>query len=107
MSACFKLGDLAVTVNSRAPILNNGHVVRIVRVLGSVPRWKMEFGYEIERLDGQPFIVVTNNLGVPGIPGGKRCAAHHWQLRPLVETLPRGRARSRAKSSKRELETTE
>jgi hypothetical protein len=88
MSHRFQRGELAVTVNSRAPLLNNGHVVRIVRVLGPVPRQGIEFGYEIERIDGQPFVFTYNRqLGIP-VPGGKRTIAPHWQLRRPADAGP-------------------
>jgi hypothetical protein len=82
----FKVGDLAVTINSRVPLLNDNHVVRIVRVIGPEPFLEIEFGYQIERIDGQNFVFVTdiNNFTVPG---GKLAKAHHWQLRPLVKNF--------------------
>lgn len=54
----FRKGDLAVTVNSRAPLLNNGHIVRIVEVAGPVPEHKVEFGYYVERINGRRFVFV-------------------------------------------------
>jgi hypothetical protein len=70
-SQLFKRGDLAVTVNSRAPILNNGHIVRIVEVLGPMPERDIEFGYGIERIDGQPFVLVIDKDTKIPVPGKK------------------------------------
>ena len=53
----FKLGDLAVTCNSRAPLLNDNHVVRITKVAGPIPDQEIDFGYLIERIDGQNFVL--------------------------------------------------
>jgi hypothetical protein len=87
-SQLFKRGDLAVTVNSRAPILNNGHIVRIVEVLGPMPERDIEFGYGIERIDGQPFVLVIDKDTKIPVPGKKQAIAHWWQLRRLAESYP-------------------
>jgi hypothetical protein len=95
-SKLFNRGDLAVTVNSRAPLLNNGHIVRIVEVLGPMPERDIEFGYGIERIDGQPFVLVVNKDSKLPEPGKKRAIAHWWQLRPLLDnySLAEGRVTS-------------
>jgi len=88
----FKLGDLAVTCNSRAPLLNDNHVVRITKVAGPIPDQEVDFGYLIERIDGQNFVLEFDaELRIPK-PAGKRVIAHHWQLRPLVKSLPNSEA---------------
>ncbi len=84
----FKRGDLAVTVNSRAPILNDGHIVRIAEVLGAMPERDIEFGYGIERIDGQPFVLVLKKDSKIPVPGEIRAIAHWWQLRRLADSYP-------------------
>ncbi len=89
----FRRGDLAVTCNSKAPLLNDNHIVRITSVVGPSHDQEVEFGYQIERIDGQNFVLEFNvELRIPR-PGGKRVIAHHWQLRPLVKSLPKSEAR--------------
>jgi len=96
-STHFKRGDLAAIVNSRVPLLNDGHIVRIIGVEGPVPECKMVFGYRIERLDGQPFAFVFDySLNIP-VPGGKITLAHHWQLRRLAESGPKVDSDARSK----------
>ena len=87
-SKLFNRGDLAVTVNSRAPLLNDGHIVRIVEVLGPMPERNIEFGYGIERIDGQPFVLVLKKDSKIPVPGEKRAIAHWWQLRRLADSYP-------------------
>lgn len=82
-------GDLAVTVNSRAPSVNNGHIVRITTVIGPIPERNIEFGYEIERLDGQPFALMRHRRFDFPVPGERWAIAHQWQLRRLVESDPK------------------
>jgi hypothetical protein len=89
----FKQGDLAVTVNSRAPLLNSGHVVQILKVVGPVPERKIEFGYEIERIDGLRFLCIRTRDGGLRMPGGFRTIAHQWQLRPIAKQGPGTAAR--------------
>ena len=79
----FVKGDLALTCNSRAPLVNNGHLVTILEVLGPELDFGFAFAYVIERVDGQPFAVACK----PGTPipvaGGCRVLAEQQQLRPL------------------------
>jgi len=89
----FRKGDLAVTVNSRAPLLNNGHIVRIVEVAGPVPEYKVEFGYYVERIDGRRFVFIRGPDGEPVVPRAREVLAHHWQLRPLAKNGPGATAR--------------
>ncbi len=42
----FSAGDLAVTINSKAPLLNSGHIVR------PVLEWDVPFGCPVKRPDG-------------------------------------------------------
>jgi hypothetical protein len=84
----FKRGDLAVTVNSRAPLLNNGHIVQIVEVMGAIWDFGIEFGYLVERIDGLPFLVARSPAGEPRFTGGVQVYAHHWQLRPITRKSP-------------------
>ena len=50
----FQVGDMALTIDLTVSA-SNGHVVRVLKVLGPIPERQTEFGYEVERLDGQPF----------------------------------------------------
>jgi hypothetical protein len=79
----FQPGDLAITCNSRAPSVNDGHLVTIVEVLGPRPDLGLEFAYLIERVDGQAFGIVCQP-GTP-IPGGpaRQAMAGQQHLRPL------------------------
>lgn len=81
----FQVGDLAITCNSRAPSVNDGHLVTILEVLGPRPGWNLSFGYEIERVDGQPF-GISSDAGSP-MPGRprQRVAADQHNLKPLRE----------------------
>ncbi len=88
----FSKGDFAITANSRAPSVNNGHLVIVREVCGPMPEHGLEFGYRIERVDGEAFAVTC----IPGttMPGcGKQqsyAGQHH--LRPLGGA-PRWKAR--------------
>lgn len=79
----FQRGEFAVTCNTRAPLINDGHLVRIVEVAGPMPGDGLAFAYVIERVDGEPFM-----LGIrPGSPaptwGGLQLLADQRNLRPL------------------------
>ena len=89
----FKQGDLAVTVKSRMPLLNDGHVVRILRVAGPVPDRGVEFGYCIERIDGQRFVFVRSPSGDPTPSRTHQVLVPHWQLRPILKKGPGASAR--------------
>ena len=79
----FKEGDLAVTCNSRAPLVNDGHLVRIVAVIGPEPELGLEFGYFIERVDGQPFALACKSGSPMPVAGAVELFAEHSKLRPL------------------------
>ena len=81
----FNVGDLAVTINSKAPLLNDGHIVRILRVVGPVPEWGMSFGYFVERVDGQPFAMYVAQPSGELRFGTARTVADQSKLRPLGE----------------------
>ena len=81
----FNTGDLAVTINSKAPLLNDGHIVRILRVVGPVPEWDMPFGYVVERIDGQPFAMYVAQPSREVRFGAPRTVADQSKLRPLGE----------------------
>lgn len=74
----FRVGDLAITINTRLPEINDGHLVRIVEVCGPVPKFGLSFAYAIERVDGK--LLFTREMRM------ERCVlASHHQLRPLRE----------------------
>ena len=81
----FAKGDLALTCNSRAPLINDGHLVTILEVIGPDPGFGLSFAYLVERVDGADFLIAAR----PGIPmptgGGPRVLADQHQLRPLRE----------------------
>ena len=81
----FNVGDLAVTINSNAPLLNDGHIVRILRVVGPVPEWDMPFGYFVERVDGQLFAMYVAQPSREVRFGAPRTVADQSKLRPLEE----------------------
>ncbi|MGE0873407.1 MAG: hypothetical protein AB7O31_01920 [Burkholderiales bacterium] len=92
----FQKGDFAFTTNSRAPGVNNGHLVIVREVCGPMPERGLDFAYLIERVDGEPFALVCQ----PGSPmpmrGGPDAYAGQQHLRPLGGP-PRWKAR-RARS---------
>jgi len=45
-------GDLAITCNTKMSHLNDGHLVRILEVVGPVPNLDLAFAYRVERVDG-------------------------------------------------------
>ena len=52
----FKVGDLAVTQRSRAPLLNDGHTVVVLQALVLQVEGRGAIDYcVIRRIDGQPF----------------------------------------------------
>ncbi len=83
----FAKGDLAITCNSLAPLLNNGHLVAILEVWGPGARSGIAFAYLVERVDGQPFAIGFK----PGTPipvaGCRQVIGDQHQLRPLLERL--------------------
>lgn len=81
----FMQGDLAVTCNTRAPLVNDGHLVRILLVWGEDPELGLEFAYEVERVDGKPFALARRAPSPMPTAGSHRLLADHWQLRPLQE----------------------
>ena len=88
----FNKGDFAFTCNSRAPSVNDGHLVSIVDVLGPLPSHGLAFAYLVERVDGKPFeILCQAGTPMPG-PGAQRAFADQYHLRPLGQRrLPRAR----------------
>ncbi len=88
----FQKGDFAFTTNSRAPSVNNGHLVIVREVCGPMPERGLDFAYRIERVDGEPFALLCQ----PGSPmpmrGGPFAYAGQQHLRRLGEA-PRARAR--------------
>jgi hypothetical protein len=83
----FKAGDLAITCNSRVPLLNDNLLVWIVKVKGPMPRFGLRFCYLIERVDGQPFALVRAPGALAPERGGLRTLAAQHQLRPLRDRL--------------------
>jgi len=79
----FKEGDLAITCNSRAPLVNDGHLVCILEVIGPEPEFRLEFGYLIERVDGQPFALACKSGSPMPVAGTAVLLADHSKLRPL------------------------
>lgn len=82
----FKVGDLAITQNSEAPLLNNG---LLVVVLGVQPgretnRWPVD--YFIKRVDGQPFGWITGANGEDQIFKSCDCWCRADQLRKPEES---------------------
>lgn len=82
----FKVGDLAITQNSEAPLLNNG---LLVVVLGVQPgrktdRWTVD--YFIKRVDGQPFGWITGANGEDQIFKSCDCWCRADQLRKPEES---------------------
>ena len=91
----FAKGEFAITVNSRAPLVNDGHLVIVREVLGPVPDEGLDFAYVIERVDGEPFALTCQ----PGTPmprrGGRLVRAGEHHLRRLGGPA-RGRSRRTA-----------
>lgn len=83
----FQKDDLAITCNSRAPLVNDGHLVRILEVLGPKPDWDMAFAYYIERVDGQPFTLARWTDSPMPVAGTLQLVADHSKLRPLSDRL--------------------
>lgn len=82
----FKEGDLGITCNSRAPLVNDGHLVRILKVIGPEPDLELQFGYWVERVDGQPFALVCKPGSPMPVAGTVRVlGAEHSKLRPLSD----------------------
>lgn len=81
----FEKGDLAITCNSRAPLVNGNLLVSIVEVVGPDPERDIRFGYLIERVDGEPFAVARIPFTPLPTAGGWRVTADQHQLRPLLE----------------------
>lgn len=82
----FKVGDLAITQNSEAPLLNNG---LLVVVLGVQPgrktdRWPVD--YFIKRVDGQPFGWITGANGEDQLFKACDCWCRADQLRKPEES---------------------
>ena len=88
----FAKGEVAITVNSRAPLVNDGHLVIVREVLGPVPEEGLDYAYVIERVDGEPFALTCQ----PGTPmprrGGRLVRAGEHHLRRLGGPA-RGRSR--------------
>lgn len=77
----FKVGDLAITQNSRVPALNNGILVVVTDVR---PEFETPLGtvdYQIRRLDGQPFPSVQSFDGERRIYERKNCWCRDPQLK--------------------------
>ena len=83
----FQMHDLAITCNTRAPLVNNGHLVRILAVIGPMPELELQFGYLIERVDGQPFALVSWTSSQTPVDGTVEIFADYSQLRPLNDRL--------------------
>lgn len=81
----FQMGDLAITCNSRAPLINDGHLVRILEVLGPEPEWGLEFAYLIERVDGQPFTLARRAGSPMPVAGTPQLLADQSKLRRLKD----------------------
>ncbi|MSQ54207.1 MAG: hypothetical protein EXR31_02455 [Betaproteobacteria bacterium] len=94
----FSKGDFAITVNSRAPSVNDGHLVIVREVCGAMPERGLDFAYLIERVDGEAFaITCIPGTSLPGRSCPKVYTGEH-QLRPLGGPR-RGKARrARAKT---------
>jgi len=57
----FRIGDICITQNSKAPEVNNGQVVVIVGINpGFVGKDGVEEPYVIQRVDGRPHAVITD-----------------------------------------------
>ncbi len=83
----FAKGDLAITCNSLAPLLNNGHLVAILEVLGPGAQPGIAFAYLVERVDGQPFAIGFRTATNVPAPGCRQVIGDQHQLRPLLERL--------------------
>ena len=81
----FKIGDLAITCNSRAPLVNDGHLVCILKVIGPELDLELQFGYLVERVDGQPFALGCKPGSPMPVAGTVKLFAEHSKLRPLSE----------------------
>lgn len=84
--ARFQVGDLALTVRAEVPE-NNGHVVRILSALDPIAVRPTVSGYEVERLDGQPFARVQvwpSGRSIAGRPRDVRVHAAEKNLQPLL-----------------------
>ena len=81
----FKEGDLAITCNSRAPLVNDGHLVHILKVIGPEPDLGLQFGYLVERVDGQPFALGCKPGSPMPVAGTMELFVEHSKLRPLSE----------------------
>ena len=88
----FAKGDLAITCNSLAPLLNNGHLVTILEVRGPGASRGIAFAYLVERVDGQPFAVAFKTDTNLPIRGRRRVIGDQHMLRPLRERLEEIRA---------------
>ena len=88
----FNKGEFAFTCNSRAPSANDGHLVKILDVLGPIPSQGLSYGYLVERVDGKPFeILCQAGTPMPG-PGAQRAFADQSHLRSLGQRRsPRAR----------------
>lgn len=81
----FKVGDLAITQNSKAPALNNG---LLVVVMTAHPGYETPVGttdYQIRRVDGQPFGWTTNFDGSEKFFTQTLCWCKEIHLRPPEE----------------------
>ena len=83
----FAKGDLAITCNACAPLVNNGHLVTILEVLGPGAQPGIAFAYRVERVDGQPFAVAFEPGTMIRVAGCRRALGDQHQLRPLLERL--------------------
>ena len=103
----FAKGEFAITVRSRAPLVNDGHLVIVREVLGPLPNEGLEYAYLVERVDGEPFLPASQ----PGAPmprhGGRfvRAGEHHlrrlggparWRERRASRTRARTPTRTQA-----------
>lgn len=85
----FKVGDVCITQNSRFPLLNDGHRVKIVAITSNFfAQYGEAVPYEIERVDGKAHAYTAN------IPTGVRnwykvevasCAEHRLRLAPPID----------------------
>lgn len=76
----FKIGDLALTQNSNAPLMNNSLLVVVIAINLKRKTKKVPGDYYIKRVDGQPFGMVTEG-DVSLIYQRSRCWCRADQLR--------------------------
>ena len=82
----FKVGDLAITQNSEAPLLNNGLLVVVLGVHPGRKTIKWPVDYYIKRVDGQPFGWITGANGEDQLFKACDCWCRADQLRKPEES---------------------